>query len=285
MSRKKGKNYSAMIVAVIAIILIIILGITSNQREKITFIERWIGNIIVPVQKTLNTGASSLGENITAIKSFSKIKSENEELKQEINELEKEILNTRMSRNELEDLKGLKYSLNYVENNEDYNIVTASISGKSPGNWFNIFTIDVGENQGVIKDSIVLDSNGLVGKVYEAGSNWAKIISIIDNNSSVSFQIMRDSTLQGLVTGSISGEISGYLFDPLADIIVGDKIVTSGLGIYPQGIIIGEIIDIDKTGDQLLKTIKVEPTVNFKRLTKVVVMKPKKVNYDKGDLK
>lgn len=285
MSRKKKKSYSAMIVAAVAIILIIIMGITANQREKITLVEKWIGNLITPVQKVVNTAVSGVGENISSIANFSKVKNENQELKQKIEKLEEEILNTRMSRSELEDLKGLKYSLNYVEDNEDYSIVTATISGKSPGNWFNIFTIDVGENQGVLKDSIVLDSNGLVGRVYEVGSNWAKIISIIDNNSSVSFQVMRDVTLQGLVTGSISGEISGYLFDPLADVIVGDKIVTSGLGIYPQGIIIGEIIDIDKTGDQLLKTVKIEPAVNFKRLTKVLVMEAKKAYYDKGDLK
>ncbi|MBU5677702.1 rod shape-determining protein MreC [Alkaliphilus sp. MSJ-5] len=268
-----------MIVAIVAIILIIISGITAKQRENITVVEKWIGNLITPVQSVINTGVSSLGENISSIARLTKLKTENEELKKEVEALEKEVLNLSMAKSELEELKGLKYALNYIEDTEKYNTITASIVGKSPGNWFNIFTIDVGENQGIKKDSIVLDSNGLVGRVYEVGGTWSKVISIIDNNSSVSFQIMRDSSLQGIVTGSITNEVTGYLFDPLADVIVGDKIVTSGLGIYPKGITIGEIVEIDKSGDHLLKTIKVEPSVNFKRITKVLVMGPRQIDY------
>ncbi|QUH20489.1 rod shape-determining protein MreC [Alkaliphilus sp. B6464] len=279
MAKKRSKNGSAMIVAIVAIILIIISGITAKQRENITVVEKWIGNLITPVQSVINTGVSSLGENISSIARLTKLKTENEELKKEVEALEKEVLNLSMSKSELEELKGLKYALNYIEDTEKYDTITASIVGKSPGNWFNIFTIDVGENQGIKKDSIVLDSNGLVGRVYEVGGTWAKVISIIDNNSSVSFQIMRDSSLQGIVTGSITNEVTGYLFDPLADVIVGDKIVTSGLGIYPKGITIGEIVEIDKSGDHLLKTIKVEPSVNFKRITKVLVMGPREIDY------
>ncbi|WP_330656249.1 rod shape-determining protein MreC [Alkaliphilus flagellatus] len=279
MAKKRSKNGSAMIVAIVAIILIIISGITAKQRENITVVEKWIGNLITPVQSVINTGVSSLGENISSIARLTKLKTENEELKKEVEALEKEVLNLSMAKSELEELKGLKYALNYIEDTEKYNTITASIVGKSPGNWFNIFTIDVGENQGIKKDSIVLDSNGLVGRVYEVGGTWSKVISIIDNNSSVSFQIMRDSSLQGIVTGSITNEVTGYLFDPLADVIVGDKIVTSGLGIYPKGITIGEIVEIDKSGDHLLKTIKVEPSVNFKRITKVLVMGPRQIDY------
>jgi len=277
--KKRSINKSAMIVTIVAIILIIISGITSKQRDHITGIEKWIGNLITPIQNVFNTGFNKVGQNVSSIANLNKLKDENQQLKSEIEELEKEVLNLAMSKSELEELKNLKYALNYIEDIDQYNTITASIVGKSPGNWFNIFTINVGENQGIEKDSIVLDSNGLVGKVYEVGGNWSKVISIIDNNSSVSFQIMRDSSLQGIITGSITSEVTGYLFDPLADIIVGDKVVTSGLGTYPKGIIIGEIVEVDKSEDHLLKTIKVEPAVNFKRITKVIVMEPRKFDY------
>lgn len=278
-SKNRSKNKSAMIVAIVAIILIIISGVTAKQRESITIVEKWIGNILTPVQKVVNTGVSSIGGNISSIANMTKLKAENEGLKKELESLQKEVLNLSMTRNELEELKDLKYALNYVEDDNEYSIISASVIGKSPGNWFNIFTIDAGESQGVKKDSVILDSNGLVGRVYEVGGNWSKVIAIIDNNSSVSFQVMRDSNLQGIVTGSITNEVSGYLFDPLADVIVGDKIVTSGLGSFPKGIIIGEIIEVDKSSDHLLKTIKIEPAVNFKRITKVLVMEPRKIDY------
>lgn len=267
-----------MIVAMVAIILIIIAGITAGQRENITFVEKWVGNIITPIQKIINGSLGKVGENISSIANIANLKTENQQLKKEVELLQDEVLQLSMARNELEELKDLKYALNYIEDVGERHIISASVIGKSPSNWFNIFTIDAGEKQGVKKDSIVLNSNGLVGKVYEVGGSWAKVVSIIDNNSSVSFQIMRDSNLQGIVTGSINNDISGYLFDPLADIIVGDKIVTSGLGSYPKGIIIGEITEVDKSTDHLLKTIKVEPAVNFRRITKVVIMEPIQLN-------
>ena len=272
--KNKYKNRSAMIVAIVAIILIIIIGITAKQRENITVIEKWVGNIITPVQNVISKGINSIKQNINFIFNITNLKTENENLEKEVESLRQEVLNLNMKKSELEELRALKYALNYIEDDNKHSIISASIIGKSPSNWFNIFTVGAGENQGVKKDSIILDSDGLIGKVYEVGDNWAKVVSIIDNSSSVSFQIMRDSNLQGIITGSVANEITGYLFDPLADIIVGDKIVTSGLGIYPKGIIIGEIIEIDKSSDHLLKTIKVEPAVNFKRITKVIIMIP-----------
>ncbi len=277
--KKRSINTSAMIVTIVAIILIIIAGITSKQRDHITEVEKWIGNLISPIQNVFNKGINSIGENISSLANLSKLKEENEKLKEEVQELEKEVLSLSITRSELEELKSLKYALNYVEDENKYNAIAANIVGKSTGNWFNTFTINVGDNQGIKKDSVVLDSNGLVGKIYEVGGNWSKVISIIDNNSSVSFQLMRDSSLQGIITGSITNEITGYLFDPLADVIVGDKIITSGLGEYPKGIVIGEIVAVDKSEDHLLKTIKVEPVVNFKRITKVLVMEQKQYDY------
>ncbi len=272
--KNKYKNRPAMIVAIVAIILIIIIGITAKQRENITVIEKWIGNIITPVQNVISKGINGIKQNIDFIFNITNLKTENENLKKEVELLRQEVLSLNMKKSELEELKALKYALNYIEDDNKHDIISANIIGKSPSNWFNIFTVGAGEDQGVKKDSIILDSNGLIGKVYEVGGNWAKVVSIIDNSSSVSFQIMRDSNLQGIITGSITNEITGYLFDPLADIIVGDKIVTSGFGTYPKGIIIGEITEIDKSSDHLLKTIKVEPAVNFKRITKVIIMIP-----------
>ncbi len=267
-----------MIVAAAAIILIIVMGITAGQRENITGVEKWIGNILSPVQSVVNTGVSTVSETFRSIFNMGDIKRENEDLTQKVEALQKELIEYRLERDELEELRGLKYALNYTDESTPMDTITADVISKTPGNWFNIFTINVGENQGVTMDSIVLASNGLIGRVYEAGGNWSKVISIIDNNSSVSFQILRDANSQGILSGSIDYELSGYLFDPLAEVVVGDKLVTSGLGTYPKGIPIGEVVEVGKTNDQLLKTVKVEPAVNFNHMSKVLVMTQKTID-------
>lgn len=275
MGKRAVKDRTAMVVAIAAILLIIVMSITSRQRENISAVENTVGNIFTPVQKVFSTGVNTVGESLSSIFNIGRIKKQNISLAEQVEELQKEVIQTRLERDELEELRELKYMFSITEEGDNFNSVAANIVGKTPGNWFNVFTIDVGEGAGVGRDSIVLASNGLVGRVYETGDNWAKVVGIIDNTSSVSFQILRDANTQGMITGSITNELSGYLFDPLAEVVVGDKLVTSGLGIFPKGVLIGEVKDVARTSDQLLKTIQVEPSVNFKRLSKVLVMTPK----------
>lgn len=146
MARKTLKDKSAMIVAIVAIILIIIIVFTSTQREEMTLVEKWIGNILNPINEVVNTSTTTVGESLSSIFNFSKIASENEALKKEIEVLEKEVIETRLHRDELEELRGLKFALNYIEEDEKFQSIAANISAKSSSNWFDVFTIDVEKN-------------------------------------------------------------------------------------------------------------------------------------------
>ncbi|MGV8147082.1 MAG: rod shape-determining protein MreC [Alkaliphilus sp.] len=274
MLKTSGKDKTLLIIAIVSIILIIAMGITANQRERITIIESWTGRVLSPVQNFVMVISNTIGGEISSIMNIKNIKEENKLLSQQAIHHKKEIVALRLKRDELEELRGLRYSLNYLYNVEEVNPVVANIIAKDPGNWFDTFTINAGEKHGVKKNSIVLGAQGLVGRVYEAGHAWAKVVSIIDNNSSVSFQVLRDARSQGILTGSITNEISGYLFDPLFEIVVGDKLITSGLGLYPEGIIIGEVSEVHTSSSKLLKTITIEPAVDFNRLTKVLIITP-----------
>lgn len=278
MAKTAGKDRTIVAIAIVSIILVVVMGITSVQRERITTIERWTGNIFAPVQNFVMTVTNTIGGEVASIIDIKNIKVENEVLSQRVNQLEKEMVVLRLKRDELEELRGLKHALNYLQESADSNPIVANITAKDPGNWFDTFTVNAGKKHGVEKNSIVLDAKGLVGRVYETGDTWAKVVSIIDNNSSVSFQVLRDARSQGILTGSITNEISGYLFDHLFEIVVGDKLVTSGLGLYPEGIIIGEVTEVHTSKSKLLKTISIEPAVNFNRLTKVLIVTPNNIH-------
>ncbi|MCD5415027.1 MAG: rod shape-determining protein MreC [Clostridiales bacterium] len=278
MSKNTGKDRTVRILAIVSIVLISIMGITAGQRERITALERWTGNILSPIQGFVMTVSNTIGGEVASIANIKKIKEENKVLTKKIPQLQNEIVTLRLKREELEELRGLIRALNYVNENAEVKPVVADIIAKDPGNWFNIFTVNAGEKHGVRSNSIVLNSKGLIGRVYETGDTWAKVVSIVDNNSSVSFQVLRDGKAQGILSGSITNEISGYLFDPEFEVIVGDKLITSGLGLYPEGIIIGEVTEVHTSSSKLLKTITVEPAVNFNRLTKVLIVTPNNLN-------
>lgn len=263
-----------MIVTFVAIILIIMMGITIGGRAKVSLPENIIGKIVTPVQRILYKSGQTVDEVISSLFTFRTIAKENQKLKEEIELLNQKVINLSLTRDELDELKGLYNALNYARENHKNKYVTASVTGKDVGNWFNIFTINAGKNQGVIKDSTVMNGEGLIGRVFEVGDNWSKVVTIMDNKSSVSFEVLRNNQYLGVVRGSVKGEVTGYLIDAQAEVLVGDKLITSGLSMYEKGILIGEIKEVIKKKDELLKTVIVKPGVNFKKIDKVFIIIP-----------
>ncbi len=263
-----------MIVTSVAIILIILMGITIGGRTRISTPENIIGKAFTPIQRFFYASGQMVDDSLRSLFKFKTISKENEKLQKEIQELRKELINQRLQENELQQLRSLRQALNYVDEKGFDKYITASVTGLDMGNWFNMFTINVGQSQGVVKDSTVINEDGLVGKVYEVGKNWSKVVSIIDNKSSVSFEILRNNQYIGILRGSVNSELTGYLIDPQAEVLEGDKLITTGLSVYPEGILIGEVDEVIKAQDELLLNITVKPIVNFKKLDKVFVIIP-----------
>jgi len=267
-----------MIVTAVAIIIIIIMGVTYGGREHITFAENKAGNIVTPAQKFLFIGSNFINELIEPLTNIWNMNKENKLLKEENRKLQNKIIELTLSRQEKKDLENLREALNYTSSNDIQNYVTSNVIAKDPGNWYNMFIVDAGLNDGITKNSAVINGDGLIGLVYEVGDTWAKVISIIDNKSRVSFETLDvENDNIGMINGKGTAYLSGYLIDPQAKVYVGDKIITSGLGLYPKGILIGIIKDVIIKKDELLKSIVVEPSVNFKNIDRVLII-PKKNN-------
>jgi len=266
------------LIVVLGILLLVIMGITMGGRSNITYVERLTGNIITPINKVFSSMGNFMSGRVTPVLEVWNIKDENDSLRAENESLKTELMEYTLDSKELAELRELRDSLNYLDRMRIDNYVSCSVISKDTGNWYNMFLIDAGLSDGVTKNSTVMNGDGLIGLVYEAGDNWAKAISIIDNNSSIGFEMRRvDDDFDGLITGSVNSVIKGQLFDPQAEVIVGDKIMTSGVGLYPKGILIGEIKEVIIDQNELLKEVVVEPSVNFKRLNKILVI-PAKTN-------
>lgn len=270
------KYKERIIVTSVAVILLVLISVTGN-RTNLSKGEKIVGNILTPVSKvTFNVG-KSISNFVDSLLNFTNLKDENEELKEYIIELEDENRN-------LENLIGKSSFLESeaeILKNTSFNTLRAQVTSKEPGNWFNGFVIDKGINDGVRSgDSIIqgievedgVYQEGIIGRVTDTGDNWAKVISIIDENSNISFRITRTQD-GGVLQGSIEGELSGYLFDDKADVIVGDTIYTSGLGgIFEEDIYIGQVIEVLEDEDQLTKQIIVSPAIDFKKIQNVLVI-------------
>jgi len=268
-----NNRYTKWVLIIVGIILVLLMALSFGGRERITFIESKLGSVIMPIQKFFSGIGNFIDEKTEPVINVLNYKDLNDSLAKENEMLKEQIVYLTMSQKELTELKDLKGALRYVERDSTSGYISCNVISKDIGNWFNMVTIDAGARQGVTKNSTVVNGSGLVGLVYEVGDDWSKVISIIDQKSSVGFEMLRvGDDFDGILSGTTNYELIGELFDPKATVDVDDYIVTSGLGMYPKGILIGKVYEVIEDKDLILKRIKVMPVVNFRKLDKVMIV-------------
>lgn len=273
------EKHKKKIIIVITVIMIIIAVFTGFYKTNATFVESGIGLIVVPIQKVLKNSENWVNDKVDFWKNIQNFEKENEELKAKIEELE--IENSKLKLYESENKK-LSQLLELTEKYYDYPMVGAEVVGKDPGNWYEIFTIDKGTKDGLSANMVVLTQKGLAGRITETAYNYSKVITIIDDSSSVSAKNLRTGDI-GIVKGDSTLRKDGLCrmeyIDANAEIMVGDEIVTSHLGdIYPSGITIGYVKEIKADPNGLTQYALIEPVIDFKHIETVLVI-DKKLEY------
>lgn len=267
------KEHKLISVLVAVVLVLSIMMITSYKTGgKSNFIGSILENGITTIQKPLSNTGTSIKTNLRGILRYKQVIAENEDLREEVSDLQEKAIELTLKKNELKQLQELSNVLNYDGVNGKDNLVTSNIISLDGSNWFNFFTIDKGKESGIKKDCIVVNGDGLVGRVIETGNGWSKVVSVIDESNNVSFMVLRDLSLIGVVSGDSEGSLAGFMLDNKAGVIEGDILVTSNMGLYPQGIRIGKIISVEYNSDTQLKTVEIEPSVSFKSLQKVAVI-------------
>jgi rod shape-determining protein MreC len=263
---------AAAIVAVFVVFFVIVLVSWQTFGEG-NILGRTAGMVVSAVQVPFAKAGAFLEERFSVFFLADDLAAENEELKERIVSLERELMDTRLSTADLAELKRLSEVLNYADLSDDYQLVTANVVALDASSGFNIFTINAGSESGVSDEAVVVDGNGLIGRVLSVGNGWSKVISIIDESNKVGFQVFRSPEWLGVLQGDGSGGLSGYMLDETASVRDGDRLITSGIGgVYPPGLTIGKITEIEWNHDSPLKTIRVEPAAYFKNIRKVTVL-------------
>ncbi|MDP2892369.1 MAG: rod shape-determining protein MreC [Bacillota bacterium] len=276
------KNRPFIITVAIAIVLSLLMIFTSGNSS--TVVGNGIGAGVTPVQGAFDTFSNAVGDFFSNIFNPTKAEAENVELKKQIAQLQEDSAQLRELQKENERLKEL---LGFVEENTTFTTVPARVVGKNPGFWFEMFEINVGRSQGVDKDMAVVNSQGLVGRVVEVGANWSKVLAVIDPRSSVAALLER-SRDNGMVHGMLDTEESTglcqmYYLHADADVLPGDKIITSGLGgVFPKGLLVGEVVEIGNQSESEQRRVMVKSAVDFTHLEEVLVIRQEAGSVPQG---
>ncbi|MCR5747879.1 MAG: rod shape-determining protein MreC [Lachnospiraceae bacterium] len=273
--KRRGISIPSKYILVVLTILSIILMILSFTTDIISgALQSAAGFTVVPFKEGLTEVAQFVGSRAEDYRDVQAVLSENAILKEQINELSQENDRLIQDRFELFDLREL-YELD--KEYDSYDKIGARVIGKDPGNWYSVFTIDKGENDGIKEGMNVISGAGLVGIVTKTGDNWAQVRSIIDDESNVSGRMLNTSD-NLIVYGSLEAMENGIiLFGQLKDsediAAVGDKIVTSNISDrYLPGIAIGYINTIERDSNNLTKSGTLTPVVDFEHIDVVLVI-------------
>ena len=286
--KEKKINFKVVATSVVAITLIGIVGISIGRYSGSNPIGgEVVLDIVEPVGKNLNRGFTFLKDNFKDIINYKNNFRKVDSLQKENQKLKEEIISLNSKLDEVQSLENLKKSLNFIDEKYQARSISTRVVGKNDGNWYDSFVIGAGKKQGVKKDSIVMNGNGLVGVVYEVSENYSKAISLLDTKSSVSFKLLKDSKLKGVISQNSTlddkenyknkGYLYGYMFDSSYNVLPGDVLTTSGLGIYPKDIPIGEVDKVIDDKNKSMKFVVVKPYVNFKNIDDVVVIEPRNI--------
>lgn len=160
-----------------------------------------------------------------------------------------------------------------------YRIVPAEVIAVGPKQEFGwTVTIDAGSRDGIEKDMAVINGDGLVGRVQAVNRNAATVVLLTDATVSVGARIAGSEEV-GILSGTgRQDSLEFQVLDPLADLRVGDALVTFGSRggrPYAPGIPIGEVVGVSGTAGQLARVATVQPFVDVSTLTIVgVVVRP-----------
>jgi rod shape-determining protein MreC len=164
-----------------------------------------------------------------------------------------------------------------------YRFVPAEVIAVGPTQDYSwTVTIDAGRNDGIEPDMTVINGQGLVGYVLKTTASTSTVLLIVDASSAVGGRVAGTEEI-GIVSGTGRQDALDFqLLDPMADVRVGDALVTFGSKggrPFAPGLPIGEVLDVSGTPGQLTRVATVRPFVDVSQLSVVgVVVRPPRVD-------
>ncbi len=150
--------------------------------------------------------------------------------------------------------------------------------------WEGVILIDRGSDDGVEPGMPVIAAQGLVGQIADVSANSSSVRLVTDQLSGVA-AIVQSSRTPGVVRGSIDGSLSLDFVDRTYLPVEGDVVITSGIGgVYPSGIVIGDVVAVDDRHGELYPRIRMTSRVSISSIEEVFVLVGSMVETDAGDI-
>lgn len=262
-----------LIFVVLGCIIMALLGFAWKQRTSIPFVTVPLEKIAIPfaygsarVLSNIQTGIRIIDNAILGLIDSDSKDNMIADLEQKVSNHDEVVA---------ENIR-LRQMLNYKSAHPEFTMTLAGIITKDFGTWTNTFTIDRGENDGIKPNMAVVVPSGVVGFVTDVYPNSARVQTFLDPRSAIGVIVQRpESRLAGVVKGDGNHPNKPMMVNIAreGDVLVGDKLITSGYGgIYPKGLLVGNVLSIENDTEGFVKNATIQPTVDFHRLEEVFII-------------
>jgi rod shape-determining protein MreC len=271
-----------MIVLLLGNFVLMAYDAKTTSQERV--IRVWTQAIANFVQSPVTTITSSVTGYFQSIVNLRSAQSENDQLKQQVQELQVEVQQKQELAKENETLKELLQ----LKSESKYKILPAQIIGRDPSLWFDSAIINRGSLDGVKLNMPIVNNGGLIGRVVAVSPITAQINLITKDKSALGGVIGELGTSNALGVVSATGKKEtlelGYIPGTI-EVQPGEMVYTTGQdGIYPAGLKVGEVVEVKPGSATVPQQIFIKPSARLYAMEEVAVLlyePPPKPEYEK----
>lgn len=252
---RKRTTRRRLILAVLLAVSVMLITFDFRSGGESSGLRKAMLEIVQPIESVVAWVTRPIGDFFTGLINSGNLERETELLREENEQLRKELIEVARLERENEELT----ELTNLQNPFDFDFVTARIVGVPATNFDNSISLDAGTSNGIADRNPVVSGEGLVGRVIDATSRGSKVLLLTDPQSSVAVRNVR-SAVNGVVTGQGGGQLSLEFVDANADVEAGDVFVTSGFegSRYPANIPVGKVTKVDTDKSGLVLAVQIE---------------------------
>jgi len=156
-----------------------------------------------------------------------------------------------------------------------YEFIVAGVANNSIHQKSNYLTLDKGARHGVERDMGVISSNGVVGFVVNVSAHFSTVQSLLHPGTKISVTVDETGAFGSLVWGDNIDPRYATVRDIPNHVTVqkGVKIYTSGYSLFPQGILVGEVVETGIASGESFLDLRIRLSTDFGKLHHVYIVK------------
>jgi rod shape-determining protein MreC len=267
-ARRRAVAFTSLLAASLILMAISSSPLVTDFQHAVAFALR-------PVQGAIHDVADSVASAVGAIGEIERLHTDNAALRQENERLTADNARAKATERENEQLSGLLQ----LRSAFSYQTAAAEVIARESSEVRRTVTLSKGLDAGIAKGDVVIAEGGaLVGRVTDAGRNYAIVTLISDRSSTVIGQ-----TEMNAATGDVVGQLGGALvmenIDSTQTVQPGEQVLTAGIELpggirspYPKGLLIGEVTDVNHDANSVVQTAYLQPTTDLEKVAYVLVV-------------